>query len=42
MKLKEWLNKKDEEGISNADAIFGFFWNLMAWSIMIVILLKRG
>lgn len=35
-KFKEWLWKSDDDGVTNLDAICMFFWNLMAWFILII------
>ena len=35
-KIKGWLWKSDEEGITNIDFICMFIWNLMAWSPLLI------
>jgi hypothetical protein len=35
--FKTWLWKSDEEGITNFDFITMFLWNLMAWSLPIIL-----
>ena len=35
-KIKAWLWKSDEEGITNIDFICMFIWNLMAWSPLLI------
>ena len=39
MKLKEWLNTADEEGLTGKDAIVMFLTNLSAWVILILLAL---
>lgn len=42
-KIKAWLWKSDEEGISNLDFICMFIWNCLAWTPMIIYLIcTRG
>jgi hypothetical protein len=43
-KIKEWLMKSDEEGITNFDAICMAVWNLIAWGLFFIgaLVLKRG
>jgi hypothetical protein len=38
-KIKAWLWKSDEEGISNFDFICMFIWNCLAWAPMIIYLI---
>ena len=43
MKLREWLNTPDDEGLTGKDAILIFCINLAAWGMMIgLVLLERG
>lgn len=34
-KIKNWLWKSDEEGITNFDAVCMFLYHLIAWSIVL-------